>query len=95
MENDLEVKVGLSIISKKGISVWRNRVKRILRETLRKESRNLSAIAKEKESTLLIIFSPYTIDQNNSQKIKLSDLTNSVKEILIKLKSSPGKSRND
>jgi len=83
---NIKVKAGLSVISKKGNSVWRNRVKRILRETLRKEFEKLLAIAKQKNDDLLIIFSPYLIDQNNSKKIYYEDIKIPVLEILTRLK---------
>jgi len=82
---NIKVKAGLSVISKKGNSVWRNRVKRILRESLRKEVEKLLAIAKQKSSDLLIIFSPYSIDQNKFRKIYLEDINTSVLEILNRL----------
>ncbi len=83
---NINVKAGLSVISKKGNSVWRNRVRRILRESLRKEVEKLLAIAKQKNSDLLIIFSPYSIDQNNSRKIYFRDINIPVLEILNRLK---------
>jgi ribonuclease P protein component len=83
---NIKVKAGLSVISKKGNSVWRNRVKRILRESLRKEFEKLLAIAKQKNADLLIIFSPYSIDQNNSRKIYFGDIIIPVLEILNRLK---------
>jgi ribonuclease P protein component len=83
---NIKVKAGLSVISKKGNSVWRNRVRRILRESLRKEVEKLLAIAKQKNSDLLIIFSPYSIDQNNSRKIYFRDINIPVLEILNRLK---------
>jgi len=83
---NIKVKAGLSVISKKGNSVWRNRVRRILRESLRKEVEKLLAIAKQKNSELLIVFSPYSIDQNNSRKIYFRDINISVLEILNRLK---------
>ena len=82
---NIKVKAGLSVISKKGNSVWRNRVKRILRESLRKEVEKLLATAKQKRADLLIIFSPYSIDQNKFQKIYLEDINTSVMEILNRL----------
>jgi ribonuclease P protein component len=82
---NIKVKAGLSVISKKGNSVWRNRVKRILREALRKEVEKLLAIAKQKSLDLLIIFSPYSIDQNKFRKIYLEDINTSVLEILNRL----------
>jgi len=83
---NIKVKAGLSVISKKGNSVWRNRVRRILRESLRKEIEKLLAITKQKNADLLIIFSPYSIDQNNSRKIYFRDINIPVLEILNRLK---------
>lgn len=82
---NLTVKIGLSIASKKGISVWRNRLKRILRESLRTEREILRNIIEQKNEDLLIIFSPYSIDQTNSKKIFLKDIKPSVLEILKRI----------
>jgi len=85
IENN-RTKFGVSVISKKGNSVWRNRIKRILREALLKERDKLLDIANQKNSTLLIIFSPYTINQKSSKKIFLKDINPAVLNLLNKIK---------
>lgn len=80
------IRAGLSVISKKGNSVWRNRIKRILREIVTKEKIFLQDIAYQKNSNLFIIFSPYSINQNNSRKIFLKNVEPAVLEILNRLK---------
>lgn len=82
------IKFGVSVTSKKGNSVWRNRIKRILREALIKEKETLLGIANQINKTLLIIFSPYSLDQNCSKKIFLREIKPSVLDILNKLKLS-------
>ena len=79
------VKIGLSVISKKGNSVWRNRIKRILRESLRMNRDELQNIMEQKKTDLLIIFSPYSINQANSKKIFLNDIKAAVIDILIRI----------
>ena len=83
--NNKVIKAGLSVISKKGNSVWRNRFKRILREILSKDLKLLSVVTEQKNASLQIIFSPYSIDQNNSKKIYLKNIEPSVLDILNKL----------
>lgn len=84
--DNIKVKLGLSVISKKGNSVWRNRTKRILRVAVRKGKDILQNLAIEKNSNLLIIFSPYSISQNNSKEIYLKDILGSVLEIINRIK---------
>jgi len=79
------VKIGLSVISKKGNSVWRNRIKRIIRESLRMNRDELQNIMEQKKTDLLIIFSPYSINQANSKKIFLNDIKAAVIDILIRI----------
>lgn len=79
------VKIGLSVISKKGNSVWRNRIKRIIRESLRMNRDELQNIMEQKKTDLLIIFSPYSINQANSKKIFLNDIKIAVIDILIRI----------
>lgn len=81
-----KIKFGVSVTSQKGNSVWRNRIKRILREAVIKEKAILLDIADQKNSNLLIVFSPYSINQNNSKKIFLKEIKSAVLDILNKLK---------
>lgn len=83
-----KVKAGLSVSSDKGNSVWRNRMKRILRELIRKEKEILLSIVKQKNTSFLIIFSPHSITQNNFNKISLKDITVPMEDILNKLKKT-------
>jgi len=79
------VKIGLSVISKKGNSVWRNRIKRTLRESLRINREHLRNIIELKNADLLIIFSPYSINQTNSKKIFLNETNPAVLDILKRI----------
>jgi len=79
------VKIGLSVISKKGNSVWRNRIKRILRESVRINREHLRNIIELKNADLLIIFSPYSINQTNSKKIFLKEIRPAVLDILKRI----------
>jgi len=79
------VKIGLSVASKKGNSVWRNRLKRILRESLRMDRENLQNIIELKNANLLIIFSPYSINQTNSKKIFLKKIKPAIWNILKRI----------
>jgi len=79
------VKIGLSVASKKGNSVWRNRIKRILRELLKIDREILRNIIELKNANLLIIFSPYSINQTNSKKVFLKEIKPAIWNILIRI----------
>jgi len=79
------VKIGLSVASKKGNSVWRNRIKRILRESLRMDREILQYFIEPNNANLLIIFSPYSINQINSKKIFLKEIKPAVLDILKRI----------
>jgi len=79
------VKIGLSVVSKKGNSVWRNRIKRILRESVRIDREILRSIIEIKNESLLIIFSPYSLNQTNSKKIFLKEIKPAVLDILKRI----------
>jgi len=79
------VKIGLSVASKKGNSVWRNRIKRILRESLKIDREILRNIIELKNENLLIIFSPYSINQTNSKKVFLKEIKPAIWNILIRI----------
>ena len=79
------VKIGLSVVSKKGNSVWRNRIKRVLRESVRIDREILRSIIEFKNEGLLIIFSPYSLNQTNSKKIFLKEIKPAVLDILKRI----------
>jgi len=79
------VKIGLSVASKKGNGVWRNRIKRILRESLKIDREILRNIIELKNANLLIIFSPYSINQTNSKKIFLKEIKPAIWNILKRI----------
>ena len=87
-------KLGVTVISQKGNSIWRNRLKRILREAVIKEETTLLNIADQKNSNLLVVFSPHLINQNNSKKIFLNDIKPAVLNILKSLIKTESSIRN-
>lgn len=79
------IKIAVTVSSKTGSSVWRNRLKRIIRESLRQEKEFLKEIVSKSKSELSIIFSPYTINQVNLERLFLKDIKPAVTDILNKL----------
>ena len=80
-----KIEVGLVIPSKKGNSVWRNRVKRILKESLKLNSALFYELVEKKNTGIKIVFSPYSLNQKNSKKNFLNDLNPSVLDVIKKL----------
>jgi ribonuclease P protein component len=79
------IKIAVTISSKTGSSVWRNRFKRVVREALRFEMDILKEIMLKKKSDLSIIFSQYRINQINHKQLFLKDIHPAVTDILNKL----------
>jgi ribonuclease P protein component len=85
-ENRPRIKYAVTLSSKTGNSVWRNRFKRLIKESIRVEADLLRKIIFQAKSDLSIIFSPGLIIQNNSRRIFLNDTKPSVLDILYKLR---------
>lgn len=80
------IKTAFAVSRKSGNAVWRNRVKRLLRESFRKNKHELKSIVELKKIKLFVVFSPNTINQSNSNKIFLGDLLSDVVDLLGKIK---------
>jgi len=80
-----QIRIAVTVSSKAGSSVWRNRLKRIIRESLRLEKDILKGIVFKKKSEHSIIFSQYRINQVNQKHLFLKDIKPAVTDILNKL----------
>lgn len=83
-----KVRVAISVSSKAGSSVWRNRLKRIIREIIREENEFLKELINNNKRELSIIFSPYRINQTSDHQILLKDLRPAISDILNKIKKN-------
>ena len=83
-----KIRVAITVSSKAGNSVWRNRFKRIIRESIRQEKEFLKERINNNKQELSIIFSPYRLNQGNVDQVFLKDIKPAVKDILNKITKS-------
>ncbi len=79
------VKVVFAVYKKAGNAVWRNRVKRLMREAYRLNKSILYEVPVE--NLLLLSFSPSRINQRNSRKITLHDVVPDIVELLEQIRT--------
>ena len=75
------VKVAFGISKKAGNAVWRNRLRRLLRESYRLNKEFLS----DCNHTLLVVFSPNNLNKKQNPKLFLKDVKHDMVELLKKL----------
>ena len=83
-----QIRIAVTVSSKAGSSVWRNRLKRIIREIIREEKEFLKEPINNNNQGLSIIFSPYRINQASDHQLLLKDLRPAIKDILNKIKKN-------
>ena len=86
--NQPTVCYAVAVSSKNGKSVWRNRFKRLVRESINTEIFHVKEIVLVSNSSLSVIFSPGIINQINCKKIFLKDIKPSVIDLLSKIKTA-------
>ena len=84
---DGQVKIAPVVSKKAGNAVWRNRVKRLIKEAYRLNKENLTIICSEKKILLKIIFAANQINGISHKKIKLNDLLPDILEIMNRIKN--------
>lgn len=78
--------ISAAVFKKAGKAVWRNRVKRLIKEAYRLNKNILIETVVEKGLHIKLVFSPNTLNEKKDKKLYLSDVMPGVKEIMLKLK---------
>jgi len=79
------VKIAASLSKKTGKAVWRNRVKRLIKESYRLNKKRLVEKASENNVELLLIFSPNRLSEKKNKKLYLKDIMNGVVDLINKV----------
>jgi ribonuclease P protein component len=82
------VRIAVAVSKKLGIAVWRNRIKRLVKESYRLNKEVLLEICSKKNILLKIVFSPNSLNEKNNKNIVLIDIMPSVVDLMIKLRST-------
>jgi len=83
--NNSGVKIAAAVSKKAGNAVWRNRVKRLLKESYRLNKKPLVEKVLKKKILLLLVFSPNRLSDTENKKIYLKDVSPGVVELMSKI----------
>ncbi len=79
--------IAAAVSKKAGIAVWRNRMKRLIKESYRLNKKILTDICFQNKILLKVVFSPNAYNEKKNKKINLNDVMPGVLDIMLKLKS--------
>lgn len=81
-----EIKIAVAVSKKAGNAVWRNRIKRLIRESYRLRKHTLIPDILEKQGLLYLIFSPHSLNEKLYKSIYLKDILAPVTELIKRIK---------
>ncbi len=84
------VKIAVAVGKKFGTAVWRNRFKRIIKNSFRLNKASLLNLCLHKKYLLKLVFSPLQINEKNNKKIYQGDVLSGVLEVLRKIENVLG-----
>jgi ribonuclease P protein component len=81
------VMIATAVSKKAGSAVWRNRMKRLLKESFRLNKKILVQFCIERNILLKVVFSPNNLNQKNNNRIRLNEVMPGIIELMLNLKS--------
>lgn len=81
------VKIAIAISKKAGNAAWRNRVKRLIKESYRLNKESFISKIKDKNILLRIIFSANHLNENRNKRLKLHYILTPVLDLLSVIKN--------
>lgn len=87
-KSDVPVKIAIGVSKRVGNAVWRNRVKRLMRESYRLQKHSLLSACIEKQVSLFVLFSPISLNQKKNKDVSLNLIKPRMYDILSKLEAS-------
>lgn len=85
VRKDSSVKIAVGVSRKAGNAVWRNRVKRLLRESYRSIKTELTSRISSDSRTLLIFFTTSRLNQKKNRLLYLNDFLPEVSDLLYQI----------
>ncbi|MCH9029561.1 MAG: ribonuclease P protein component [Bacteroidetes bacterium] len=82
------VEIAVAVSRKSGNAVWRNKLKRLLRESYRINKTDLLNLCSVNKKKVRVVFSTGTFNQREYKKLKLNDVLPGVIEIIEMIKGS-------
>ena len=82
------VKVAVAVGKKAGKAFWRNRVKRLIRESIRLNKDILIKISEDNACKIRFILMPCLLNMRNNRKIFLKDIMPDVIQIMSRMSSN-------
>lgn len=79
------IKAAFAVHKRAGKAVWRNRVKRLLRESFRLNKLLLYDSLDLNRKKLLVVLSPNTVNEKNKKKINLKEVIPQVVDLMNKI----------
>ena len=79
------IKIAAAVSKKSGKAVWRNRLKRLIKESYRINKNSLLENVLNKSTQLLLVFSPNRLSEASNKKIYLRDVSPGVVELMNKI----------
>ena len=84
-EQFVGVKIAVAVSKKAGSAVWRNRIKRLIKEAYRLNKISIIEKTNQKKVGVMIIFSPNRLSETKNKKIFLKDIKEKVVELINKI----------